>query len=189
MSSRWRFLFAGTIALVCTACGTGVAPRTFGSRYVARWRQVTAGDWHVAVSGYTAADVMATRVPASFDVSRHPEIGGKPPSAERSADNYVNKPCGSGLCPSPLFFRSQQGSGSVYQDSNGVYHLPDGSVWTSTDAIYSGPNNSGVLEGYIYYGSNGSEWYAGSDHAGNPEPMADYQAHVSAWYQANTSPC
>lgn len=58
--------------------------------------------------------------------------------------------------------------------------LPDGSAWVSTDVDYS----FGVTHGYIYHGSNGSQWYTGANDASRPETMDQYQLNYDAWYSS-----
>ncbi len=73
---------------------------------------------------------------------------------------------------------------AIFQNASGQYILPDGSVWARTDAIYAGSNNTGPLEGYTYWGSNGSEWFAGSNNAQYPESQAAFQAAQNSAFQA-----
>jgi hypothetical protein len=78
------------------------------------------------------------------------------------------------FCPSQLWYSQQHGS--VQMGSNQT--LPDGSTWTSTDVDHS----KGVVHGYIYYGSNGSQWYTGYNDASHPETMDQFQRNMDALY-------
>jgi hypothetical protein len=73
---------------------------------------------------------------------------------------------------------AQTGTTPITMNGNGQYILPDGSVWINTDAVYAGANQTGPLEGFIYYGSNGSQWFAGASHASTPESMSQYQQNM-----------
>lgn len=166
-----------------------------GERHIARWVNVSArnGDWHIDVSGYSFADIINGQVPLFFDFDSHPELPKLPPEERARTPHLITtkptKPCASELCISPQWYRDQGGSTAIYHNSSGTYFLPNGSTWVSTDVRYSGPNNTGVLEGYSYHGSDGSDWFAGSNHANFPETQLQFQMNQDAWYNDNTSPC
>ena len=193
MTTRAHFVYGTSSVLIIAACSPGdragqyvlpdAAPRKLSARWIV-FPQSRANQ-HVAVSGYSQTDIMEKRVAMQIDFTQHPELPARP-DVPRRIDIKVSKPCSTEVCISPLWFRAQAGDGSITQDANGAYHLPDGSVWTSTDALYAGVNNAGPLEGYIYYGSNGSQWFAGSNNAAHPETMRQFQANQDAWHADNT---
>ena len=202
MQSRPRFLLGISSLFALTSCSSGVTnqiPRITSiedvNRHVATWNKLSVrhNEWHIAVTGYSPTDVLDGRVPAYFDFSAHRELPELPSQGQVRVPHYVpqtpQRPCATDVCISPLWYRDQSGATAIYRNSSGAYILPNGSTWTATDVQYSGPNNSGVLEGYTYYGSDGSQWFAGSGHAGFPETQYQFQMKQDDWYKNNTSPC
>lgn len=89
-------------------------------------------------------------------------------------DSVATKPFCPPFCPSQSWYYQQHGA--VQMSSGGP--LPDGSTWTSTDVDQSG----GVVHGYIYHGSNGSQWYTGANDGSRPETMDQFQRNMDALY-------
>jgi hypothetical protein len=194
MSTRANFMIGTTSLFALAACapsespGRSFAPSGLPKNLSARWMtfRQSPSNLHIAVSGYTLDDILVGRVEAQFDIERYPELSARPETSRRILVLKTNRPCSTSVCISASWYRSQGGDGTITQDANGAYHLPDGSIWTSTDVQYAGTNNSGPLEGYIYHGSNASQWFAGANNARNPETMVHYQANQDQWYADNT---